>query len=206
MKKFLSNNYVLLSELIVLLVFFIWFSKNFDEEPLIGIIVAFTSILSGVIIKLRKINDIRIEAIEKNKRLRDKFKEELHQPFNPAEPLIGQHRFNCSKVIIHNIDAKNYDNEKPNKYGWYDYFGGEPYRITDEGFDLIIDIVRGEVVENTFYIQEKGKTKYFKHAIVPYSNILNYDFNNDECRPYLYCKYNKVLGPFKEIYYKKIES
>ena len=65
--------------------------------------------------------------------------------------------------------------------------------------------MRGYENENKIIITEQGKFKFYKHAIVPYSNILNYDFKNDECSPYLYCKYNGEIGPFKELYFRKIE-
>jgi len=204
MKIFITNTYILIANSFALILFILWFLKKYEYEPLIGIILTLTIIISEIFKLLQKRRKEIIDMLDKSKQLRDLFKKELHKPFNPSEPLIGPNRFNCSKVIIHNIDAKNYDNLKPNKYGWYDYFGGEPYQITDEGFDLIIDLVRGDVDEKNIYISEKGKLKLYKHAIVPYSNIVNYDFNNDECRPYLYCKYTDELGPFKEIYYRTL--
>ncbi|MFW5879241.1 MAG: hypothetical protein ACOCUV_00295 [bacterium] len=205
MKIFIANTYILISNSFALILFILWFLKKYEYEPLIGIILTLTIIISEVFKLLQKRKNNIIDMLDKSKRLRDLFKKELHKPFNPSEPLIGPNRFNCSKVIIHNIDAQNYDNVKPNKYGWCDYFSGEPYQITDEGFDLIIDLVRGEVDENNIFIYyEEGKMKLYKHAIIPYSNIVNYDFNNDEFRPYLYCKYIGELGPFKEIYYRTL--
>ena len=204
MKVFIANTYILIANSIALILFILWFLKNYEYEPSIGIILTLTIIISEIFKLLQKRKNEIIDMLDKNKQLRDLFKNELHKPFNPSEPLIGPNRFNCSKVIIHNIDAKNYDNVKPNKYGWYDYFGSEPFQITDEGFDLIIDLVRGDVDEDNIFISKNGKLKLYKHAIVPYSNIVNYDFNNDECRPYLYCKYTDELGPFKKIYYRTI--
>jgi len=211
MKKFFTHYYLLISEFIVLILCYLWFIEKYEKEPLIGIIASSTALFSGIALKLKNGNQDNInlkknELIEKNKQLRDLFKKQLYKPFNPSELLIGTHRFNCSKIIIQNIDFIDSDENTQNKYGWYSYFGGEPYNITDVGVDLIIGLDCGFIDDNNkFVLDEKGKN-FFKHAIVPYSKILNYDFNNSECRPYLYCKYSGELGPFIEIYFRELKE
>jgi len=160
----------------------------------------------------RKKNNNNIQIINKRIKLRDLFKKELYNKFDPSQPIIGFHRFNCSKIIIQKIDYSYEDENVKNEFGWYSYFGGEPYNITDDGIIVVIGLESGFVKDNEFIQKDQinGEdkniilSKYFKLGLLSYDNILTYDFNSGECRPIFYCKYAGKYGPFKEVYYGNV--
>lgn len=156
----------------------------------------------------RKVNS-KVTKINRNIKFREIFKKELYVPFDPKKPLIGPHRFNCRKIIIqkydHNVDEEN----TKDTFGWYPYFSGEPYQITDDGLQLVIGLRSGYVKDNQF-IEKDSNMKvpegieintFLKMALLPYENILTYDFNSGEGRPIMYCNYNGETGPFAEVYF-----
>lgn len=161
----------------------------------------------------KKINS-NIQLINRRVELRGLFKKELYNKFDPSQPIIGFHRFSCSKIIIQKIDYSNEEENVEDEFGWYSYFGGEPYNITDEGIILVIGLVSGYVKNNKFIqkneVREENNnivlSKFFKIGLLSYDNILTYDFHGDEGRPIMYCKYTGKYGPFKEVYYGNVEN
>lgn len=164
----------------------------------------------------RKIINDNIQIISKRIKMRDYFKKELYNKFDPKKPVIGFHRFNCSKIIIQKPDYSYEQENIPDEYGWYKSFTGEPYNITDEGLVLVIGLAayEGYVKDDIFYKKNVNDnypeniklSKYFKIGLLSYDNILTYDINSGEGRPIMYCKYDGELGPFKEVYYSLTEN
>jgi len=161
----------------------------------------------------KKINN-NIQLINRRVKLRDLFKKELYNKFDPSQPIIGFHRFNCSKIIIQKPGHSHEQENTPDEFGWYSYFGVEPYNITDEGIILIINSVSGYVKDNKFIQKNEIKEEnnnivlsiFFKIGLLLYDNILTYDFHSGEGRPIMYCKYAGKYGPFKEVYYDNVEN
>ncbi len=161
----------------------------------------------------KKINN-NVQLINRKIKFRDLFKKELYNKFDPSQPGIGFHRFNCSKVIIQKIGYLNKEENVKDEFGWYKYFGGEPYNITDEGIILIIGLVSGYVKDNKFIQKNKINEKnnnivfsdFYEIGLLSYDNILTYDFHSDEGRPIMYCKYTGKYGPFKKVYYENVDN
>lgn len=161
----------------------------------------------------KKINN-NVQLINKRVKLRDLFKKELYNKFDPSQPSIGFHRFNCSEIIIQKIGYLNEEENTKDEFGWYCHFKGEPYDITDEGIILIIGLVSGYIKDNKFIqknkINEENNnivlSKYFEIGLLPYDNILAFDFHSDEGRPIMYCKYTGKYGPFKKVYYENVDN
>ena len=155
-----------------------------------------------------------IQLVNRRVKLRDLFKKELYDKFDPSQPSIGFHRFSCSKIIIQKIDYSSKKENIEDEFGWYSYFGGEPYNITDEGIILVIGLVSGYFKDNKLIqkneIEEENNnivlSKFYKTGLLSYDNILTYDFHSDEGRPIMYCKYKSKRGPFKEVYYENVDN
>lgn len=146
----------------------------------------------------------KVSLIEKRKRYRDDLKKRLLKPFNPSEPLIGFHRFNFRKVIIRSIFDPD-DDTVQDKFGWYSYFGAEPYDIGDIGIEVDFYYGSGSVdSKNNIELKQRKETDEdvsgIMRALLPYENILTYDLNSGFGRPVFYCQYKGKLGPFDRIY------
>jgi len=126
--------------------------------------------------------DERLELLVKRKQYRDSLKMEIMNPFNPSEDIIGPHRFKHLKLIIRSVmdgDEETFQDD----YGWYSYFGVEPYDINDLG--IIIIHYSGDGI--------------YELKFLPYENMLLMDFENGEGRPIIYCLFNAMDGPFKKF-------
>jgi len=155
-----------------------------------------------------------IQLINRRVKLRDLFKKKLYNKFDPSQPIIGFHRFSCSEIIIQKIDYSNEEENVKDKFGWYSYFKGEPYNLTDEGIILVIGLVSGYVKDNKLIqkneIKEENNnitlSKFYKIGLLSYDNILTHDFHSSEGRPIMYCKYTGKYGPFKKVYYENVDN
>ena len=164
-------------------------------------------------IDVRETVKSNIKLINNRVKLRDLFKKEFYKQFDPSKPAIGFHRFNCGKIIIRKHDYINNNENISDEFGWYSYFGGEPYEITDVGILLVIGLFKGYIKDSNFYKYEENKSipkdikleKFYKFALLPYDNILTFDLNSGDGNPVMYCKYSGENGPFKEVYYDSVD-
>ncbi|MFP9114129.1 restriction endonuclease [Flavobacterium sp. RHBU_3] len=122
----------------------------------------------------------KIDSIKKRIEFRDLLKSVTMKPFNSSEDLLGNHRFKYSKFIIRSVfdsDSETFQDE----FGWYSYFGVEPYHITDEG--IIVDYYSGSGI--------------IKRKLLSFDKIYLIDLDSSEARPILYCQYVGDNGPFE---------
>ncbi len=121
----------------------------------------------------------KINLIKKRIEFRDLLNDKAMRPFNPAEEIIGNHRFKYKKFIIKSIFDNDYDTFQ-DEFGWYSYFGVEPYHVVDEG--IIV-----------FY----NSGTELKKKLINFDKIYFIDLNSSEGRPILYCQYMGENGPFE---------
>tara|TARA_R110002012_G_scaffold234963_1_gene408650 strand:- start:61 stop:654 length:594 start_codon:yes stop_codon:yes gene_type:complete len=147
--------------------------------------------------------DLRLELIEKRKKIRNDLKKELLKEFDSSKPIIGPHRFHHRKFIVRSVMDDDHETYQDN-FGWYSYFGVQPHYIGDFGITVNLEFDYGYFNEKQEFVRsgnvvEKDRKTIIKRAHLPYENILTYDLDNDECRPMFYCIYKGEKGPFDKI-------
>lgn len=147
--------------------------------------------------------DLRLELIEKRKKFRNDLGKELLVEFDSSKPIIGPHRFHHRKFIVRSVMDDVHETYQDN-FGWYSYFGVQPYDIGDFGISVNLEFDYGYINEKQEFVrsrnsEEKDRRTIIKRAHLPYENILTYDLDNGECRPMFYCIYKGEKGPFDKI-------
>lgn len=153
--------------------------------------------------------DARLELIQKRMIYRDDLKKKLLKPFDPSVAIIGPKTFHDRKFIIRSVmddDEETFQDS----YEWYSYFSVEPYEIGDIGIQVSFDYQSAYLTEDDEIVLELGSAngkavKVVKRGHIPYENILTYDLNNGQNRPFFYCIYNGKNGPFDKIEWVIVE-
>jgi hypothetical protein len=168
-------------------------------------------------INLSKKKNEKAKSISDKIKKRDKLRKEFYKPFDPYKPYSGTNKFIYEDIILRAVNEEDGSFIKnnfglKNQFGWYSGFKVEPYNIIDEGFEVIFevnDVLINKTDDSWFLFDKKLdnnndfiKLKVFGIGLIDYVNILETDFNNDECRPFFYCEFHGINGPFKEIFYQ----
>lgn len=168
-------------------------------------------------INLNKKKNEKANSISEKIKKRDILKKEFYKPFDPIKPYSGTDKFTHSEIILRAVNEddgsfikKNFGLQ--NQFGWYSGFRVEPYNIFDEGFEVIFGVydVLINKTDNLWLLFDKKfdnnndfiKLKAFGIGLLDYLNILETDFNNNECRPFFYCEFHGINGPFVGIFYQ----
>ena len=148
---------------------------------------------------------------------RDKLRKEFYRSFDPNKIYSGADKFIHSEIILRAINEADGSFTKnnfglQNQFGWYSGFKVEPYEITDEGFEVIFgvfEVLINKTDDSWLLFDNKFdnnndfiKLKVFGIGLLDYVNILETDFNNDECRPFFYCGFHGINGPFEKTFYQ----
>ncbi|MGD1890638.1 MAG: restriction endonuclease [Cyclobacteriaceae bacterium] len=106
----------------------------------------------------------KIDLIQRRKRIRDDLNDNILQPFDPAKPIMGSHRFRHRKLLIRSIFDDDNETTK-DEYGWYSYFGVNPYNIGDLGIEVNFEWNKGFINDGGEFSKKKINNS-FREVII----------------------------------------
>ena len=122
-------------------------------------------------------------------------------------------RFNEGEVIVRNMDNDIYPEIDDDKIGISDWFKLEIYNLYHNGIEFYLHQSELIIDENDNWDivkdrNDERKNRYSSLKVntvgrIPYSNIIEYEFEGDGCypMPHLYCKFNIDEMPYESIDY-----
>ena len=155
------------------------------------------------------------ELLKRRVSLKSELRARMLAKFDPTLPLVGPHRFEYSSIILHALSADTSefvedDVGRKNRFGWYSIKKTEPYHLHDDGLSLVFDI-------RTIYFNDKqwsllnrdelpGSANVMLIGELDYDNMVQVDFETDDFRPAIHCRYNGPNGPFSAIRVKLLDE
>ena len=209
MKKFLKNYLTIIGEFIVLILGSIWFSKNYEIEPLILIVLSFIALISSAVSYLTK--DEKTKEVSKIGNRADKI---LHEDFLynyiPGELTIGKVIQDLGQplVKIEDFVEREYVHEKEFKFWVYKYkFSNAVVLFTTEindeniiSISLISKLDKENPIKCRYSFSEDDKIfgeAYITKNIIENSN----DFKSQTYASWMYSLITSRYVDFRPIKY-----